>query len=225
MLWYSSWFGQHGLVRVITLISIRIIVTATTQISKFMVISWGPPGSCRPQMGPMWAPWTLLWRKMSLCNRRCQQLPKCNRYEAFSLHCLHRNKPTWAYYATASHEHHGVANNRHLDCFLAACSGAYLRKDKNSTLLALCRGMNLLTNATHCLYIWQSEIYSTMCYANATTLYPLRPVSIYINVPTSFASIGFPIINKQERQGASKWSSPERQSICTSGEIRVCQCH
>ena len=30
---------------------------------------------------------------------------------------------------------------------------------------------------------------------------------------------------KQERQGASKWSSPERQSICTSGEIRVCQCH
>ena len=30
---------------------------------------------------------------------------------------------------------------------------------------------------------------------------------------------------EQERQGASKWSSPERQSICTSGEIRVCHCH
>ena len=23
--------------------------------------SWGPPGSCRPQMGPMLVPWTLLW--------------------------------------------------------------------------------------------------------------------------------------------------------------------
>ena len=31
--------------------------------------TWGPPGSCRPQMGPMLAPWTLLsrqWRQMSL---------------------------------------------------------------------------------------------------------------------------------------------------------------
>ena len=24
--------------------------------------TWGPPGSCRPQMGPMLAPWTLLFR-------------------------------------------------------------------------------------------------------------------------------------------------------------------
>ena len=31
-----------------------------TQIAKFMVPIWGPPGSCRPQMGPMLAPWTLL---------------------------------------------------------------------------------------------------------------------------------------------------------------------
>ena len=32
----------------------------TPQIAKFMEITWGPPGSCRPQMGPMLAPWTLL---------------------------------------------------------------------------------------------------------------------------------------------------------------------
>ena len=31
-----------------------------TQIAKFMGPTWGLPGSCRPQMGPMWAPWTLL---------------------------------------------------------------------------------------------------------------------------------------------------------------------
>ena len=36
------------------------IVTVTSQIAKFMGPTWGPPGSCRPQMGPMLAPWTLL---------------------------------------------------------------------------------------------------------------------------------------------------------------------
>ena len=31
-----------------------------SQIAKFTGRTWGPPGSCRPKMGPMWAPWTLL---------------------------------------------------------------------------------------------------------------------------------------------------------------------
>ena len=31
-----------------------------TQKAKFMGPTWDPPGSCRPQMGPMSAPWTLL---------------------------------------------------------------------------------------------------------------------------------------------------------------------
>ena len=31
-----------------------------SQIARFMGPTWGPPGSCRPQMGPMLAPWTLL---------------------------------------------------------------------------------------------------------------------------------------------------------------------
>ena len=31
-----------------------------TQISKFMGPTWGPPGSCRSQMGPMLAPRTLI---------------------------------------------------------------------------------------------------------------------------------------------------------------------
>ena len=33
---------------------------APSQIAKFMRPTWGPPGSCRPQMGPMLAPWTFL---------------------------------------------------------------------------------------------------------------------------------------------------------------------
>ena len=35
-------------------------IPATAQIAKFMGPTWGPPGSCQPQMGPMLAPWTLL---------------------------------------------------------------------------------------------------------------------------------------------------------------------
>ena len=31
-----------------------------SQIAKFMGPTWGPPGSCRPQMGSMLAPWALL---------------------------------------------------------------------------------------------------------------------------------------------------------------------
>ena len=35
-------------------------VKSVTQIVKFMGPTWGPPGSCRPQMGPILATWTLL---------------------------------------------------------------------------------------------------------------------------------------------------------------------
>ena len=31
-----------------------------SQIAKFMGRTWGPPGSCRRQMGPMLAPWNML---------------------------------------------------------------------------------------------------------------------------------------------------------------------
>ena len=33
---------------------------AETQIAMFLGSTWGPSGSCRRQMGPMLAPWTLL---------------------------------------------------------------------------------------------------------------------------------------------------------------------
>ena len=43
-----------------------------TQIAKFMRPTWGPPGSIRPQMGPMLATWTLLsWNVIiHSCQRR-----------------------------------------------------------------------------------------------------------------------------------------------------------
>ena len=50
---------------------VRLLWLKTSQIAKFMGPTWGPPGSCRPQMGPMLAPWTLLsglgaWPRASL---------------------------------------------------------------------------------------------------------------------------------------------------------------
>ena len=34
----------------------KIVTVWLTQIAKFMGLTWGPPGSCQPQMGPMLAP-------------------------------------------------------------------------------------------------------------------------------------------------------------------------
>ena len=47
-------------------LSAALWLLVTTQIAKFMGPTWGPPGSCRPQIGPMLAPWTLLSGYLSL---------------------------------------------------------------------------------------------------------------------------------------------------------------
>ena len=36
------------------------IGVSLSQIARFMGPTWGPPGPCRPHMGPILAPWTLL---------------------------------------------------------------------------------------------------------------------------------------------------------------------
>ena len=49
---YLSWrLAQNG---------IEKTNTSQPQIAKFMGPTWGPPGSCRSQMGPMLVLWTLL---------------------------------------------------------------------------------------------------------------------------------------------------------------------
>ena len=49
-----------GIFRCYSLISYNYDITQMSRITKFMGPTWGPHGSCRPQMGPMLAPWTLL---------------------------------------------------------------------------------------------------------------------------------------------------------------------
>ena len=46
-----------------------------SQIAKFMGPTWDPPGSCRPQMGPMLVPWTLL--SGLLAYKSCRTMPRC----------------------------------------------------------------------------------------------------------------------------------------------------
>ena len=44
----------------ICLVHLSLPLIIKTKIAKFMGPTWGSPGSCRPQMDPMLAPWTLL---------------------------------------------------------------------------------------------------------------------------------------------------------------------
>ena len=44
----------------LVILKYTLISSKITQIAKFLGPTWGPPGSCRPQMGPMLATWTLL---------------------------------------------------------------------------------------------------------------------------------------------------------------------
>ena len=73
-----------------------------TQIARFMGPTWGPPGSCRPQMGPILAPWTLLsgggggttmatWTATGYCcSTRCMYLTIA--VLLFNHGCLHSSK-------------------------------------------------------------------------------------------------------------------------------------
>ena len=61
--------------------------------------TWGPPGSCRPQMGPMLTPWTLL-SGMCLCTlmvyktRLSQSQTWCNSSQTIPLKSIHELRST-----------------------------------------------------------------------------------------------------------------------------------
>ena len=41
-------------------VGVTQFIPIMSQIAKFMGPTWGPPGSCRPQMGPMLAQWSMI---------------------------------------------------------------------------------------------------------------------------------------------------------------------
>ena len=46
------------------------MISKVTQIARFTWPTWDPPGSCRPQVGPTLAPWTLLSSLVFDCDIR-----------------------------------------------------------------------------------------------------------------------------------------------------------
>ena len=77
------------------------------QIAKFMGPTWGPPGSCRPQMCPMLAPWTLL-SGLLWCNQHVNTESEESRgYE--------RSRPIWI----TSLNHQTGTTGRYLSLCLA----------------------------------------------------------------------------------------------------------
>ena len=65
---------------------IMIVRKAPSQITKFMGPTWGRPGSCRPQTGPIMAPWTLLSGYVPYCDR-CLSWQRHNSLIIFSRLC------------------------------------------------------------------------------------------------------------------------------------------
>ena len=49
-----------GVIREVAMVWMHFIPYLRSQIARFLGATWGPPGSCRPQLGPILAPWTLL---------------------------------------------------------------------------------------------------------------------------------------------------------------------
>ena len=61
LIWFQALLLSGMLFPFPTLFSgIQGLTQNDSQIAMFTWLTWGPPGSCRPQVGPMWAPWTLL---------------------------------------------------------------------------------------------------------------------------------------------------------------------
>ena len=71
----------------------------STLIARFMGPTWGPHGSCRPQMGPMLAPWTLLSGQLWHCPCRITRpcLPRWRIQISAPSQCweMTENENTW----------------------------------------------------------------------------------------------------------------------------------
>ena len=60
MLKLPQFYRVDQIIQFIHIMWMRLVIDSscslsfTTQIARFMGPTWGPPGSCRPQMGPCW---------------------------------------------------------------------------------------------------------------------------------------------------------------------------
>ena len=107
------------------------------QIARITWPTWGPPGSCRPQVGPMLAPWTLLsgtyhmlsfcyiWDALNLHLFISQLYTLCNKYETWHFNiyitiCTHpQSILIFSFCSTASNKLHALKREKqHFDYFV-----------------------------------------------------------------------------------------------------------
>ena len=60
--------------------------TVPALVARFIGPTWDPPGSCQPQVGPMWASWTLLSGRMFTSGQQAPLLQTSVIHSA-ELHC------------------------------------------------------------------------------------------------------------------------------------------
>ena len=66
-------------------LSVALSGLLTSLIAMFMEPTWGPPGSCRPQMDPMLAVWTLLSAVLACWNQVRSLIPGTDRNTNYTL--------------------------------------------------------------------------------------------------------------------------------------------
>ena len=101
----------------------------TPQIAKFMGPTWGPPGSCRPQVAPMLTPWTLL--SGTETNKWIEDLPTSFEHSQFK-----RCRFMWYHYNDVIMGSMSSQITSLTIVYSDVCSGADQRKHQSSASLA-----------------------------------------------------------------------------------------
>ena len=122
------------------------------QIAKFMGPTWGPPGSCRPKMGPMFVPWTVLsgWKHVYLL--KLIHVSVCRIYAGPELgrHRVYRWPSTVRYQTICKHgaDHTDLAkfySTRLLSVIDVECTYAYYHSDTFHVVTMSCHLFYKLT--------------------------------------------------------------------------------
>ena len=124
----------------------RYFCATITHIAKFMGPTWGPPGSCRPQMGPILAPWTVLsGNTLGLVTHIYVSLNYLVIDSSKFSHLFIWNADgslQWSH-----NERDGVSNHQRLDCLLNRLFSRRSKKTSKLRVTGLCEGNSPLTGA------------------------------------------------------------------------------
>ena len=112
----------------------HICASQLTQIARFVWPTWGPPWSCRPQVGPILAPWTLLSGKPSMVQMKACHMfgikPLCD------LRLTQRLYHYWRWFSWLQHCGKIVNGDHHLSvtALVNACTLVIKPQGQNKVL-------------------------------------------------------------------------------------------